>query len=88
MVPPVPAPATNTSTFKEDRWPGVEGVETTASMISGPVVYSCARGLLTYAILNPVQVNQNSKASYVTVLIQDDSMRNFFLEFLRYTWSR
>lgn len=46
-VPPVPAPATMTSTFSEDGLADVEGVETTASIISGPVVYSWARGLLT-----------------------------------------
>ena len=39
-VPPVPAPATITSTFSDEGFEGVDGVETTASMISGPVVYS------------------------------------------------
>jgi hypothetical protein len=39
-VPPVPAPATKTSTLCEDGLKSVEGVETTASIISGPVVYS------------------------------------------------
>ena len=47
-VPPVPAPATSTSTLPEEGFKGVDGVLTTASMISGPVVSSCARGLLTY----------------------------------------
>lgn len=47
MVPPVPAPATKTSTFVEEGCVGVDGVDTTASMISGPVVNSCAPGLLT-----------------------------------------
>jgi hypothetical protein len=47
-VPPVPAPATMTSTFPEDGVDKVEGVDTIASIISGPVVYSCAKGLLTY----------------------------------------
>jgi hypothetical protein len=40
MVPPVPAPATKTSTFLDEGLSGVDGVETTASMISGPVVSS------------------------------------------------
>ena len=39
-VPPVPAPATITSTFSDEGFEDVDGVETTASMISGPVVYS------------------------------------------------
>jgi len=47
IVPPVPAPAMTASTFSEDGLEEVDGVDTTASMISGPVVYSCARGLLT-----------------------------------------
>lgn len=47
-VPPVPAPAIMTSTLPEDGLDDVLGVETTASMISGPVVYSWASGLLTY----------------------------------------
>jgi hypothetical protein len=45
MVPPVPAPATTTSTFPEDGYAGVEGVDVTAVMISGAVVSSCASGL-------------------------------------------
>jgi len=40
IVPPVPAPANNASTFPDDGCSGVDGVETTASMISGPVVSS------------------------------------------------
>lgn len=47
-VPPVPAPATRTSTLPEEGLADVEGVETTDSMISGPVVSSWASGLLTY----------------------------------------
>jgi len=39
-VPPVPAPATNTSTFPDEGRDDVDGVATTSSMISGPVVYS------------------------------------------------
>jgi len=39
-VPPVPAPAIMTSTFLDDGLDDVEGVDTTASIISGPVVYS------------------------------------------------
>jgi len=46
-VPPVPAPAIMTSTFLDEGLDEVEGVDTTASIISGPVVYSCARGLFT-----------------------------------------
>jgi hypothetical protein len=45
IVPPVPTPVTTTSTFPDDGLDDVEGVDTTASMISGPVVYSCAKGL-------------------------------------------
>jgi hypothetical protein len=48
IVPPVPAPATITSTFPDDGLDDVEGVDTTALMISGPVVYSCANGLCFY----------------------------------------
>lgn len=40
MVPPVPALAIMTSTFSDDGLAEVDGVETTASIISGPVVYS------------------------------------------------
>lgn len=47
MVPPVPAPHITTSTLPEDGRSGVDGVETTASMISGPVDISCISGLLT-----------------------------------------
>lgn len=39
-VPPVPAPATKTLTLPEEGREGVDGVDTTASIISGPVVYS------------------------------------------------
>lgn len=44
---PVPAPATKASTFPEEGFAAVDGVATTASIISGPVVSSCAKGLLT-----------------------------------------
>ena len=44
--PPVPAPATRTSSLREEGWAGVEGVEVMASMISGAVVCSWASGLL------------------------------------------
>jgi hypothetical protein len=47
-VPPVPAPAIKTSTFPDDGWIGVEGVDITAAMISGAVVSSCASGLFTW----------------------------------------
>lgn len=47
-VPPVPAPATMTSTLPDEGLDAVEGVETTASIISGPVVHSWASGLLIY----------------------------------------
>ena len=46
--PPVPAPATRTSSLREEGWAGVEGVEVMASMISGAVVCSWARGLFGY----------------------------------------
>ena len=39
-VPPVPAPATKTSTFPDEGRNGVDGVTVTSSIISGPVVYS------------------------------------------------
>lgn len=53
-VPPVPAPAMIASTLPEEGRLGVDGVATTASMISGPVVYSCAKGLFTCITeLNP-----------------------------------
>lgn len=47
MVPPVPAPAIKASTLPEEGLVAVDGVASTASMISGPVVNSCAKGLLT-----------------------------------------
>ena len=47
IVPPVPALATKTSTFPDDGWTVVEGVDVTAVMISGAVVSSCASGLFT-----------------------------------------
>lgn len=50
IVPPVPAPATMTSTLPEEGRVGEDGVATTASIISGPVVYSCAKGLFVYTI--------------------------------------
>jgi hypothetical protein len=40
IVPPVPAPAIKASTFSDEGLDDVDGVETTASMISGPVVSS------------------------------------------------
>ena len=46
-VPPVPAPPTKTSTLPEEGCVDVDGVDVTASMISGPVVSSCASGLFT-----------------------------------------
>lgn len=46
-VPPVPALATRTSTLPLEGCSVVDGVFTTASIISGPVVNSCANGLLT-----------------------------------------
>lgn len=45
-VPPVPAPAMMASTLPDDGRSAVPGVDTIASMISGPVVSSCASGLL------------------------------------------
>lgn len=45
-VPPVPAPAMKASTLPEDGRDEVDGVETIAEIISGPVESSCARGLL------------------------------------------
>jgi hypothetical protein len=45
MVPPVPAPAMKASTFMDDGLDEEDGVDVTASMISGPVVYSWASGL-------------------------------------------
>lgn len=38
------------STLPDEGLVEVEGVETTVSIISGPVVYSCARGLLTFQL--------------------------------------
>jgi predicted cobalt transporter CbtA len=52
MVPPVPAPAMSTSTLPELGWEVVEGVDLTASIISGPVVNSCAFGLFTYVVFS------------------------------------
>jgi hypothetical protein len=42
----------NTSTAPDEGFDEVDGVETTASMISGPVVYSWASGLFTFEISN------------------------------------
>lgn len=47
MVPPVPALAIRASTFMDDGLNEEDEVEVTASMISGPVVYSWANGLFT-----------------------------------------
>ena len=49
-VPPVPAPAMMASTLPDDGRSTVPGVDTTASMISGPVVSSCASGLFGYNV--------------------------------------
>ncbi len=59
IVPPVPAPATSTSTLPDEGRDSVDGVPVTASTISGPVVYSCAKGLLTYnnQMVNDLQVD-------------------------------
>ena len=46
-VPPVPAPATKVSTKPLDGLFGEDGVLTMASIISGPVEYSCANGLFS-----------------------------------------
>jgi hypothetical protein len=40
IVPPVPAPITTTSTLPDEGYNSDDGVETTASMISGPVLRS------------------------------------------------
>ena len=40
IVPPVPAPATNTSTLSDEGLDAVDGAEIMALMISGPVVSS------------------------------------------------
>ena len=40
IVPPVPAPPMNASTFIEEGFEVMDGVETTDAIISGPVVYS------------------------------------------------
>lgn len=48
IVPPVPAPATKASTFMDEGFDEVDGVETTASINSGPVVCSWANGLFGY----------------------------------------
>lgn len=61
-VPPVPAPAIKASTLPDDGLEDDEGVDTTASIISGPVVYSCARGLLT---LNKSQHKPSSHLEYL-----------------------
>lgn len=45
-VPPVPALAMNASTLPEDGRDEVDGVAAIAEIISGPVLSSCARGLL------------------------------------------
>lgn len=49
-VPPVPAPAMMASTLPDDGRSVVPGVETIASIISGPVVSSCASGLFGYNV--------------------------------------
>lgn len=77
-VPPVPAPATMTSTFSVEGREDVDGVETTASIISGPVVYSCARGLFTWQIRISKKPRRKRKGkTNVAVLVQDDAMRYF-----------
>ena len=61
-VPPVPAAAIITSTFPDDGLDDVDGVDTTASIISGPVVNSCAKGLLTFG----------TKDDYTSTIIKND----------------
>lgn len=61
-VPPVPALATITSTFSDEGFEDVDGVDTIASMISGPVVYSWARELLTWDIQIKAKNNPNYRS--------------------------
>jgi len=78
IVPPVPAPATMTSTFSVEGREDVDGVETTASIISGPVVYSCARGLFTWRMqLSKKPKRKRKGKTNVAVLVQNDAMRYF-----------
>ena len=78
IVPPVPAPITMTSTFSVEGREDVDGVETTASIISGPVVVSCARGLFTWKIqLSKKPKRKRKGKTNVAVLVQNDAMRYF-----------
>lgn len=85
MVPPVPAPAMKTSTLPEEGLDWVEGVETTAAMISGPVVSSWASGLFTCSSVRTRSSQRSQEFTYVRVLVQDHSMRNLPLQLLRDT---
>ena len=77
MVPPVPALARNTSTFPDEGRNDVDGVVTTSSMISGPVVYSWARGLFAYKELETKnRYNHPPAITHVSVLVQDDTVGN------------
>ena len=81
MVPPVPAPATNTSTLPEEGWAAVDGVAVTAATISGPVVSSCARGLLgCIAYRGQTEYSERTCSAYVAILVEDDPTRDFTLE--------
>lgn len=78
IVPPVPAPITMASTFSVEGREDVDGVETTASIISGPVVVSCARGLFTWKIqLSSKPKRKRKGKTNVAVLVQNDAMRYF-----------
>lgn len=65
-----------TSTLPVEGRSFVDGVETTAAMISGPVVSSCAKGLFTYRESKRVSW-QNRKEPYIAILIQNDAILNF-----------
>ena len=78
IVPPVPAPITMTSTFSVEGREDVDGVETTAAIISGPVVCSCARGLFTWKIqLSKKPKRKRKGKTNVAVLVQNNAMRYF-----------
>ena len=81
-VPPVPAPPTKASTLPLEGWLVVDGVLTTDSMISGPVVNSCANGLFTWAMTSIIELWWNYvdvEGSDVSVLVKYDCIRYFAL---------
>lgn len=88
IVPPVPAPATKASTFMDEGFDEVDGVETTASINSGPVVCSWANGLFGYRLPSEIARVTTSCDTYIMILVKNDCMRYFTLKPLGHSYDR